>query len=126
VLIMGGGEGRRKGCRRRRRGAGEAVLLLVASAISLLVAVAHGFTAGTVRYAPQMGLRSLVKDAGQMVRETGLRAPARRTAQAVRAGFSTAVDLARDGELRSIAGGNSNPRALRLLFERLGATYIKV
>jgi hypothetical protein len=76
--------------------------------------------------------RDFVKETVQTIRQTGLKAGATRSTEAAFAGLSAAYEVARD-LLEGVREGvppaevlsTLSPKALRKLFERLGATYIK-
>ena len=77
--------------------------------------------------------RFFVKEAVETLQQTGLRAGARRSTEAAFAGFGAALEVARnlldgvrDGTPPTEALAVLSPKALRKLFERLGATYIKI
>ena len=77
--------------------------------------------------------RTFLREALQALQETGVRAGTRRSAEAAFAGLGAAVEVARDlvagvrdGTPPVEALTSLSPRALRKLFERLGATYIKI
>jgi hypothetical protein len=76
--------------------------------------------------------RDFVKETVQTIRQTGLKAGATRSTEAAFAGLGAAFEVARDlfegvreGVPPAEALSTLSPKALRKLFERLGATYIK-
>ncbi|KAJ8605390.1 hypothetical protein CTAYLR_002411 [Chrysophaeum taylorii] len=113
--------------------------------------VARGLSTTTTTTASRV--RSLVEDAVRVARETGPRATIRRTVEGQRAVVETAFEVARElpaaplaaatvvrvaqevvasGSLRPLGGlleevpAETGPRFARRLFERLGATYVKI
>eukprot|EP00419_Tripos_fusus_P050700 CAMPEP_0172836548 /NCGR_PEP_ID=MMETSP1075-20121228/26551_1 /TAXON_ID=2916 /ORGANISM="Ceratium fusus, Strain PA161109" /LENGTH=550 /DNA_ID=CAMNT_0013679783 /DNA_START=85 /DNA_END=1737 /DNA_ORIENTATION=+ len=80
--------------------------------------------------------RQLIEEILGVIRSAGPEAGAVRSFQAARAGLLTAVDLVRDGDaaelLAAFSSTSGRPsdqllaRVLRKLFERLGATYVKL
>lgn len=93
------------------------------------------FTTSTAAF-DSANARQLIEDILEVVRSAGPEAGAVRSLQAARAGLLTAVDLVRDGDAAEVLAAFSSTsgrpsdqliaRVLRKLFERLGATYVKL
>mmetsp|Transcript_23335 Transcript_23335/g.73141 ORF Transcript_23335/g.73141 Transcript_23335/m.73141 type:complete len:535 (-) Transcript_23335:303-1907(-) len=91
-----------------------------------------GGTSGRVVVPAPEVLRGLLNDVLGEVRSAGFAAGATRTLQAQRALLQTTLALSRDAAFRDALQRRQAPdtrsvaRALRLLFEKLGATYVKL
>ncbi|CAM9234433.1 unnamed protein product [Heterosigma akashiwo] len=68
----------------------------------------------------------VLREAAAVARATGARSTARRTAQAYRAAAQTSLDLLQELRRDPRPENLPYPRLLRALFERLGATYVKL
>mmetsp|Transcript_1351 Transcript_1351/g.1818 ORF Transcript_1351/g.1818 Transcript_1351/m.1818 type:complete len:535 (-) Transcript_1351:149-1753(-) len=70
--------------------------------------------------------RALLQEALGIIRETGLRSTTFRTIQASRAATQTSLEILQDLRKNPSIESLNYPKILRQLFERLGATYIKL